>query len=161
MNFLYKRPRLLVGIILAITLFFAFQLTRIELDNNNYRFIPKTDPARVTAEAIDDEFGNQILVLVGFERKYDSIIEAGFLQRLAEYTAILEAMPLVDSVQSVISADFITAKDSSIVVESVVSKDFSGTETEVQQAKDRLLSWNMYDRALISDDFKSDRKSVV
>lgn len=155
MNFIYKRPRLLVGIILVITVFFAFQLTRIELDNNNYRFIPKSNPARVTAEAIDKEFGNQILVLVGFERRYDSIIEADFLHRLSEFTTTLESMPLVKSVQSIVSADFITGRDSSIVVETVVPKNFSGTEAEVQEVKDRLLSWDMYDRALISDDLKS------
>ena len=143
MNFIYKRPRLLVGIILVITVFFAFQLTRIKLDNNNYRFIPKTNPARVTAESIDKEFGNQILVLVGFERSYDSIIEADFLHRLSEFTTTLESMPLVKSVQSIVSADFITGRDSSIVVETVVPKNFSGTEAEVQEVKDRLLSWDM------------------
>lgn len=155
MNFLYKRPRLLVGIILAITVFFAFQLTKIELDNNNYRFIPKTNPARVTSESIDNVFGNQIVVLVGFERQYDSVIEADFIHRLSEFTEIIEVMPLVKSVDSIVSADFITGKDSSIVVESVVPKGFSGIDAEVQEVKERLLSWDMYDRAFISEDFKS------
>lgn len=110
MNFLYKKPKLLLGIIVAITVFFAFQLTRIELDNNNYRFIPKTNPARVISEQIENEFGNQIVVLVGLERPYDSVIEAGFLHNLSKFTEIVEVMPLVKSVDSLVSADFITGK---------------------------------------------------
>jgi predicted RND superfamily exporter protein len=43
----FKKPWLVVAALSAVTLFFALQIPHLELDNNNYRFIPKSDPSRV------------------------------------------------------------------------------------------------------------------
>ena len=47
----FKRPWLIMGIMLAITVFFALQLVNVEIDNNNYRFIPADNPAREIGRA--------------------------------------------------------------------------------------------------------------
>ncbi|MDR1256932.1 MAG: hypothetical protein LBJ86_04240, partial [Spirochaetaceae bacterium] len=66
----FKRPRVVVAVIAALTAFFAAQLPRAELNNDNIRFVPENDPARLLAEEISDMFGSSTFILVGLEHKY-------------------------------------------------------------------------------------------
>ncbi|MDR2068722.1 MAG: MMPL family transporter [Spirochaetaceae bacterium] len=149
----FKHPRLITAGIGIITLFFVLQLPRMELDNNNFRFIPKTDQARITSEYIDDTFGSSLFILVGLERKYGTIFEAQFLSQIKEYVGRIEEIGIVDTVNSIISTDYITGSGDAILVEKLVDDDFSGRPEEIAELKRRLLSWNLYERALVSDDF--------
>ena len=151
----FKRPWLIMGIMLAITVFFALQLVNVEIDNNNYRFIPADNPARVTAERINDLFGNHVTVLVGLERKYGTVFDPDFLARLRDYDAEVSMLPLVGESLSLISTDYITGKDGAIIMEPLVPEDFSGSPDEIAAIKKRILSWDMYDNMLVSQDFSS------
>ncbi len=151
----FKRPWIIVAAIAAITAFFALQLPRAQLDNNNYRFVPEKDPARVMAQKIDDTFGSQVIVLIGLERKYGTVLEPDFIERVRRYGAEAKKIPLVDEVTSIVSTDYITGSGDSIIVEPLVPEGFSGTATELATLKDRVRSWEMYDRALVSDDFSA------
>lgn len=161
MDKFFRRPWLIVGIVAAITVFFAFQLPRIKLDNNNYRFIPEDNPARVTLDHIDDTFGSQILVLVGLERKYDTVFDADFIARLREYSAKLEKIGAIESVQSLVSTDYITGEGGSIVAAPMIDDAFSGTPEEIDALKRRVLSWDLYENALVSRDLKSTQVVVA
>ena len=151
----FKRPWLIVAVIGAITLFFAAQLPRAQLDNNNFRFVPEKDPERIASNNIDKEFGSQVMILVGLERRYGTVLEADFLNKLRGYVDQLKTLNIVDSVMSVVSTDYITGSEDAIVVEPLVPDDFSGTPKEIAELKDRLLSWDLYKHSLVSDDFRS------
>ena len=151
----FRRPWIIVAVIAAVTVFFAAQLPRARLDNNNFRFVPERDPERVASSRIDDTFGSQIMILVGLERKYGSVMEAEFLNKLRAYVARLESLDTIESVLSAVSTDYLTGRDDSIVVEPLVPDGFTGTPAEIAALKDRLLSWDLYRRSLVSDDFRS------
>ena len=153
MRKLYKYPWLIVVIITLITVLFAFQLPRAELENNNLRFVPTNDPALETSRWIDDTFGSSFFILIGLERQYGTIFDSGFLNLIRDYIQTVEEIPIVKETTSLINADYITSEGDAIVVEKLVSDDFSGTPEEIAELKRRLLSWEMYDRALFSDDF--------
>ncbi|MDR3167393.1 MAG: MMPL family transporter, partial [Treponema sp.] len=153
MEKLFKFPRLITAVIAALTVFFALQLFRAELDNNNLRFVPKNDPAQKISTQINEAFGSSLFILVGLERQYGTVFEGDFLARIREFVRRVEEIPIVENVNSLVSTDYITSRDDSIVVEKLVAEDFSGTAEEVAELKRRLLSWEMYDRALISDDY--------
>ena len=68
MEKLFKQPAIIVGIIAVITVFLGIQLPRVELDNNNLRFIPDNHQAKIISEYIDETFGGQVIILVGLER---------------------------------------------------------------------------------------------
>ncbi len=155
MKRIYRHPRAVVAVILAITAAFAAQFPRMELDNNNYRFVPEKDPSRLEAEAIDDDFGSQVIILIGLERPYDSVFDAAFLGRVREFDGRLASLKKIDKVSSIVSTDYITARGDSIVVEPIVPEGFSGTDGEVDEVRNRVRSWDLYDRALISDDERS------
>ncbi|MDR0690018.1 MAG: MMPL family transporter, partial [Spirochaetaceae bacterium] len=149
----FKHPRLIAAAIGIITLFLGLQLFRMELDNNNFRFVPRNDEARLTSEYIDDTFGSSLFILVGLERKYGTVFDSHFLNQIRDYVSRIEEIDIVEPVNSIMSSDFITSSGDTILAEKLVGEDFSGTPGEITELKRRLLSWNLYDRALVSDDF--------
>ena len=155
MEKILKHPWLIVLLIAFLTLFFAFQLPRLELDNNNFRFISKNDPARLMVQYIDNTFGSSIFILVALERKTGDIFDPVFLSLVKEYVDKIEAIKIIDPVTSIVTADYITGDSESIIVEKLLSEDFSGKPEEIALLKEKLLSWDIYKRALISDDFSS------
>jgi predicted RND superfamily exporter protein len=155
MGKLYRYPWLIVLAIALITVFFAFQIPRLELDNNNFRFVSENDPARLTAKYIDDTFGSSIFILVALHQKTGDVFDPAFLSRIRDYVEEVEAISICDPVTSIVNADYITGDSESVVVEKLLPDDFTGTREEIALLKERLLSWEMYKRALISDDFSS------
>ena len=155
MDTFFKRPWAIVAVIGAITVFFALQLPRAQLDNNNFRFVPEKDPARLASKRIDEVFGSQIFIMVGLERRFGTILEADFLTKLRDYGKRVEELPIVDQVTSIITTDYIGGSAEGISVEPLVSEDFTGKSEELTIVRDRLLEWDLYRRGLVSDDFKS------
>jgi predicted RND superfamily exporter protein len=156
----FKHPALVVAGIALITVFFALQLPRAELDNNNYRFVPERNPDRRISERIDDTFGSSLFILVGLEREYGTVFDSAFLARIREYVERLEAIEITRKISSIMNTDYITAEGDTITVESLVPDDFEGTPEEIAELRRRLHSWNIYDRALISDDFTATQIQV-
>jgi len=153
MQKMYKYPWLIIAVIAVITVFFGFQLPRAELDNNNLRFVPHDDPALKTSQWIDSMFGSSFFILIGLERQYGTVFEPEFLNLIRDYNNAIQDVPIVKSITSLINADYITSDGDAIIVEKLVNSDFSGTPQEIEELKRRLLSWDMYEKALYSDDF--------
>ncbi len=161
MKRIYRHPRAIVAVILAVTAAFAAQFPKMELDNNNYRFVPENDPSRLQAEAIDDDFGSQVFILIGLERPFDSVFDGDFLARVRDFDERLKSLGRIDTVSSIVSTDYITARGDSIVVEPIVPEAFAGSPAEIAEVKNRVRSWDLYDRALVSDDEKSTQVLVA
>jgi predicted RND superfamily exporter protein len=144
---------LIILFIGLVTVFFAFQLPRAELDNNNIRFVPEDDEARLTSEYIDDTFGSSLFILAALERREGDIFDPAFIERIREFAGRMEEIEITGEINSVVSSDYITGEGDAIVVEKLVKEDFSGTPEETGELKKRLLSWDIYRRALVSDDY--------
>jgi predicted RND superfamily exporter protein len=149
----FKRPWIIVAVITLITLFFAAFLPRVELDNNNLRFVPENDPALSTSRWIDESFGSSLFILVGLKREHGTVFDRAFLNQIRDYVEGVKNVSIVKEVVSLVSADYITSIDGAITVEPLVKADFSGTTGEIAELKRRLLSWDLYERAMVSDDF--------
>jgi predicted RND superfamily exporter protein len=160
MERLFRRPQLIVGVIGLITVFFALQLPRAQIDNNNLRFVPLQDEARQTSAYIDETFGSSLFILVGLERPYGTVLDPDFLQLIRDYVAAIEEIDAVGAINSLVSSDYITSADGAIVAEKLVPPDFSGTPEEIAALKHRILSWDMYQRTLVSDDWTATQVMV-
>jgi len=155
MEKLFKHPALVVGVITIITVFLGFWVPHAELDNNNIRFLPAKNPARIVSEYVDEAFGGQVMVLVGLERPYRTIFEKGFLTRIRDFSQAVENTEFVKSVNSIMSTQFITGDNDSIVVSDLVPEDFSGTDEEITELKRRIASWDLFSNSLVSDDLSA------
>jgi predicted RND superfamily exporter protein len=155
METFFKRPLLIVIVITVITLFFAAFLPKVELDNNNLRFVPADDPALETSRWIEETFGSSLFILVGLKSEYGTVFEQDLLNRIRDYVEEVKNISIVKDVVSLVSADYITSIDGAIVVEPLVSNNFSGSREEIAELKRRLLSWVLYERAMVSDGFSA------
>jgi predicted RND superfamily exporter protein len=157
MKRLFRHPALITGVIAVITLFFAAQIPREELDNNNIRFLPEENRARVVAEYLDDTFGGQAMILVGLERPYGNVFEREFLGRIKDYAEAVEAVEFVKDVNSIMSTPYITADGDTIVVDDIVPADFSGTPEEIAELRRRISSWDILRGSIVSDNLSATR----
>ena len=157
MEKIFRYPWLIVLVVLIITVFFALNIPRLELDNNNFRFISENDPARIVLREIDDTFGSSVFILVAFHRKTGDVFDQEFLSRIRSYVEQIQEIKIVDrdNLTSIVNAEYITGDNEAIRVEKLLSPGFSGTQQEIAELKEKLLSWDIYKRALISDDFSS------
>jgi predicted RND superfamily exporter protein len=155
MEKIFKKPLPIIILIAVITCIFAAFLPKAELDNNNLRFVPEDDPALNVSRWIDSTFGSSLFILIGLQREYGTVFDRDFLNRVRDYIEKVSVIQTVKDVVSIVSADYITSTDGAIVVEKLVSDNFSGTAQEIAELKTRLLSWDLYEHALVSDDFSS------
>jgi len=151
----FRHPWWIVAVITAVTVFFALQIPGAQLDNNNFRFIPEKDPERLTVRRIDETFGSQLVILVGLERKHGTIFDADFLTKVRAFSGEVGKIAIVESVTSIVSTDYITGVGDSIVVQPLVADNFSGTKEEIAGLRNKLSSWDLYSRSLVSDDLSS------
>ena len=152
---LYNHPRVILYIIIGITLFFATQLPRSRFDNNNFRFIPESDPARLADAEVAQIFGESVPLLVGIQRKYASVVDREFLQKMQALDQQLLALPLVKKVVSLTSTTHIEAAGDSIATGKLVPEDLTGTPEELNAITEKLRSLDIYNRSLVSDDLKA------
>ena len=148
----YKHPVSMLITILAITLFFALQIIRLNFDNNNFRFIPKNDPSRISAKKIADIFGEDVPILIGIERRFSTIIDKEFLDEVKQLDEKLKEIELVKNTVLITNTTHIDIGEEGIVSEPIIPPDFSGTEEEIKAIKHKLRSWDMYERSLVSED---------
>jgi len=152
MEKLYKRPAIIVGILAAVTLFLGIQLPHVELDNNNLRFLPENNDAKVISDYVDSTFGGQVIILVGLERPFRSVFEKEFLRRIRVFSDAVEEVDLVKSVNSLMSTQYITGDSESIIVSDLVPENFSGTPGEIAELRRRIASWDLFRGSLVSED---------
>jgi predicted RND superfamily exporter protein len=155
MEKLFKYPALIVGIIALVTVFLGLQLPHAELDNNNIRFLPDKNPAKLISEYVDETFGGQVMILVGLERPYRTVFEKNFLGRIRDFSQKVENTEYIKSVNSIMSTQYITGDNDSIVVSDLVPEDFSGTDEEITELKRRIASWDLFRDSLVSDDLSA------
>ncbi|MDX9827984.1 MAG: MMPL family transporter, partial [Spirochaetia bacterium] len=153
MEKLFKHPRWIVAIISIITVFFALQIPNAKLDNNNFRFVPDDDPELLGMKSVNESFGSQLFILVGLERKHGSVLDAEFIQKLREFDARLTEIPIVASITSLSSTDYLTGRGDAIIAEPLVPDSYSGSRNEVAELKEKILSWDLYKGSLVSQDF--------
>ena len=152
---LYKHPHILLAFILGITLFFTVQLPRIRFDNNNFRFIPESDAARLADKELAQIFGDEVPLLIGIQRQYTSVIDPVFLSKLNILNAQLTALPLVKKVVSLTSTQHIDSDGDSIVTEKLIPDALTDSPKELDLITEKLRSWELYNRNLVSDDLKA------
>lgn len=153
---IYSKPKLVVLITVVFTLFFALQLPRVKIDNNNFNFIPKDDPARVANKEVSKIFGEETPILLGVERNYNNVFDLDFINQLRKINEVLLAMPSVKRTVSILNTEHIQVEDGAMVARPLIDENYTGSPAEVEALKYKLRDWSeMYSRTLISEDFKA------
>src|SRR6056297_611471 len=154
MKKILKHNKLIVIIISLITLFFIFQLPKIEINNDIQVFLPDDHPAKISNNQLDDIFGESDSIVTAVKFKKGEIFSPSNLEILSKLSSELENISNIDEVTSLTNVDYIEGSSEGMIVEELVEELPKKTE-ESRQIKNKILSWDFYEENLYSNDFKS------
>ena len=154
MKKILKHNKLIVTVILVITIFFALQLPKVEINNDIEVFLPDDHVSKVTTEEIEEIFGENDGIVTAVKFQEGSIFDYHNLSRIENMTNDLENIAAVDEVTSLTNVDFIEGTAEGMLVENLIP-ELPRTEREKYQIKENLLSWDFYRNNLYSDDFQA------
>ncbi len=138
-----------------VTVAFALMVPRIVIDNDIKNYFPKQHASYIREDAMSETYGSQMLMDIAVSTTAPSILNADAISAVSELTAALEALPGVEKVQSLTNIDFIAGVDGGLSAESLVPEGFVPDDAGLVALKARIVEWRaMYDRLIVSDDFK-------
>lgn len=161
----YKRPWLVIGICIAITVFFATQLPKLKIENDAmFEYLPHSTEDYQRLMAAEENFGSVYSIGIALESENGDFFTAENLGIVNEITKKLEMLDNVDSVDSVTSIDYVCAEEGSLVATNLVPEElfqkdesgkehFVGTDADISEILQKIGTWSdMYGRVIISDD---------
>jgi predicted RND superfamily exporter protein len=162
MKKILKHPKVVIAVCLAITLFFCLQLKNLEINNDVRSFLPQKDASYTRLLETEDTFGSMIVTGVSLETDGTTILTADNIKMIDRITKAAEAIPHVESVQSLTNIDYVEGQDGALVAGSLVDDSFTGSDAEIGAIKEKIASWSdLYDRVIISDDGKAAQIQVT
>ncbi len=155
-EFSIARPKLIFGIVLLVTLGFAAQLPRIQLDTNPKNMLPPTSDVRVWNDGVDQTFAlYEDTVVVGIAHP-KSVLNKSTLEKVRDVTAeILKIKGVAGrDVSSFTTIDNVTAVADGLRVAPLVTK-IPATEADMQALRKTLMENPLFVDRIISRDEKT------
>ena len=154
MDRFFKHPKLVVLIIGIVTLFFAWQLIDVSLDNDVISFIPDDHPEVIKYYDNEEQFGGDRVFAIAIESISGTIFKANFIELIANLTENFKTIGHDLEVSSFANTSYIEGTSDGLVVKPMLD-DYNGTADDILKLKERLLSWELYEGSLYSSDFSA------
>lgn len=157
-----KKSWAVIIITVILTGIIGFQIPNLIIDNEIKNYVPHSLDDYKTLQDADEIFGSSILLDVALYTQGPNIITAANVQTIKNITSQIENLPNVEDVQSLSNIDFLTAANGGMEARSLVSDDFTGTTSEINQLKQDIISWQeMYSKVIINKNMKGSQIVVV
>ncbi|MBM3240131.1 RND family transporter [Candidatus Poribacteria bacterium] len=150
-KFVGKYPKTVIAVIILLTVFFYFGLTKINMVTDPETMLPEGDPAVAAFDEVDETFGGAEFVLVIMDM--GEVFTAGALREIDRLTDDLERVKGVSSVLSITNIEQIKGVEGGIEVVELI-EEIPGSETELQKLKNRVLSDDDYAGQIVSQNGK-------
>ncbi len=144
-----KHPRTTMGLILLVTLFFAYQMKNIRMDPDITSSLPKHIPAKLLYDRMNKIFPSRDFILVAYES--DSLFSAKTLQDIFRITEHLEALPDVYSVMSPTNIKIIRGTEEGMEVKPILEAP-PQTPQEIEHYRYTLFHSDLPIENIISKD---------
>ncbi|MCK8827521.1 MMPL family transporter [Natroniella acetigena] len=152
-------PWWIIGIITILTIFFALQLPNIRINNAVEIFLPDDHPSKLANDKTEEIYGSSEVIAVAVKTNKDNILTKENLEILKVITDDLENIKNVEEITSIINADYIEGTAEGMEVDDLVT-ELPQSQDDILKIKERLISWEIYDGNLYSEDLKSTQISV-
>lgn len=154
MNFLSEqiiRFRLIIILLFtAVTVFFALQLPKVEIDTDIKSHLPKDMPSRLDTDRIDELFGGTEMLMVLVQT--DDILNTETLKRVKRLSRDIKRIKGVDKVMSLFDLKSIKNEDGMMVVDPAV-KLIPENDTEREEIRKEIISNDLVYGSVVSKDF--------
>ena len=153
---------LIIGVAVAITVFFGAQIIHIDIENTVRMYMPQESESYKRMIQTEDDFGSMCVLGVSLETASDSIITPEYLQVVQKITDKIESVDYVESIDSISNIDFIFGDNGSLVAGSLLGDNYTGSAEDMQSIKKKLVDWQeMYNRVIITDDGKTTQMMIT
>ncbi len=156
-------------VILAITLFLAYNLKNLRFDNDVAAMLPDDHPTKIAQNEMKEDFGTAEMIMIGFET--DDIFNADLLEKIKNLSKKLkklkvESNPFVDQetgeirtkqkrciadVISLSTMNHIEGSEYGMKV-STLMKNVPRNKEEMMLLKEKVFSWDFYVGNIVSSD---------
>lgn len=116
-NFVLRRPRVVLGALLAVTVVFAAFLPGLGISSDLRSMVPEGDPVIERLAEVTDEFGSQDVLMVVITAP--DVYQPSTLEKAWRIGQALEAIPGVASVLSPLNAQLVRGSELGLEVEPV------------------------------------------
>jgi len=142
------RLPLLVGIVL-LTIFFAYELTKVKIDSDILNYLPQDDPVVILFREIGEKFGGNSLAIIALETQ--DVFNPATLARIDTITTRFQALPEISQVLSLTDILDIKKIPDGIEVGKLISRGRIPQDAEeLQKLREYALSKEMYRDNLVS-----------
>ena len=159
----------IIGLCLALTAFFAWQIKDIRIENTSRTFMPQDDPAYTKMLETEKTFGSMLMLGISLETYGETILTPEYVSIIQKITDQIEKVEYVENVDSLSNIDFIHGEindegEGSLVASSLLGEEdeYLGTPADMRTIKSRIIEWQeMYNRVIVNDSFKASQMMVT
>lgn len=145
-------PKLVIITFLAITIFFAFQISNTKIDTAIKSQIPDDMPSRKRIDKIEEIFGGTEIIMINI--KADDVLDAATLKRVKKISDELKNVEQVEKVNSLFTTQDVRGIHNQLIVEDAV-KEIPQTTEEKQALRQRIKDNELIYGNIIAKNFKA------
>lgn len=142
-----KYPKTVIVVIILLTVFFCFGLTKIYMVTDPKEMLPEGHPVVAVYDEVNETFGGVEFVMVIMDM--GEVFTNSALHEIDQLTSDLERVKGVNSVMSITNIEEIKGVEGGIEVVELI-EEIPGTKGELQKLKNRVLSDNDYAGQIVS-----------
>ena len=146
-----KYPKTVIVVIILLTVFFYFGLTKLTVETDDRSMLPEGDPVVAAFDEVDETFGGAEFAMVILDM--DDIFNTEALSEIDRLTLSLERVKGVSSVWSITNIEEIRGVEGGIEVVELI-EEIPTDESELQRLKNRVLSDDDYAGQIVSQNGK-------
>ena len=159
----------IIAVCLAITVFFAWQLKNIKIENTSRTFMPKDDDSYQFMLQAEDTFGSMLVLGISLETQDETILTPAYISIVDKITQKIEKVEYVESIDSITNIDFIYGKvndegEGSLEAGSLLGDDgeYTGSREDMRLIKQKIIDWQeMYNRVIVNDSFTATQMLIT
>lgn len=155
-SFSVKHPFLLIGAVLVITAFFAYQLTGIKIDTDPENMLPADEPVRVFNDEVKEEFGINDFIAVGVVQETGAFTQKQLesIYKITEEIAQIDGV-IADDIMAPSMIDDIRQGGANTMVIETLMEDIPEDDQKAQYILGRIKENPVLKGKLASDDGKA------
>ena len=146
---IYRRAKLFITCVLALTSIFAYYAPQISLDTSNEGFFHSDDEILLRYNAFIDQFDRDEVIVLAV--KSQRIFEFQTLNKLYDLQKRLEnELPYLDEIVSLFNVTYVRGENDTLIVEDLLEK-WPETDSTLDNLHSLVLNHPIYPNILISE----------
>ena len=148
-----RRPLLVLGGILLITVVLGSGLGKLETRNNQDSELPEDDPIVVTNDYLEEVFGKKDVIMIGVES--ENVFSKETLQKIIDISSELEAVDgvIADEITSLSTINNMKGRDWGLEVGPLM-EELPADKAEIDQLREEVGSNRLLKGRIVSEDGK-------